>query len=151
MERPSARHAHPTARPGPRHRSRPPPLGDLIRTLESRGLLRTLLPGGSRPPSELEIADVTMDSRQVRAGALFVAIDGLHLDGHEFVPAAARSGAVAIVAERATPGLRIPQILVPSSRPALALAAGWFNGYPSRRLGVVGVTGTDGKTTTAFL
>ena len=128
-----------------------PPLGDLIRTMESRGLLRTLIPGGGRPPSELLVGQVTMDSRLVRRGTLFVALGGQHVDGHEFATEAARAGAVAIVGERATPGLGVPQILVNASRPALALAAGWFNGYPSRRMGVVGITGTDGKTTTAFL
>jgi UDP-N-acetylmuramoyl-L-alanyl-D-glutamate--2,6-diaminopimelate ligase len=128
-----------------------PPLGELIRAAEARGFLRTLIPGGQRSPADIEITDVTMDSRTARPGTLFVALGGQHVDGHEFVAEVVRAGAVAIVAERATPGVAVPQILVHASRPALALAAAWFNGYPSRRLGVAGITGTDGKTTTAFL
>jgi UDP-N-acetylmuramoyl-L-alanyl-D-glutamate--2,6-diaminopimelate ligase len=60
-------------------------------------------------------------------------------------------GAAAVVAEHAIPGVAVPQVLVPVARPALALAAAWLHEYPSRRLGVVGITGTDGKTTTSFM
>jgi UDP-N-acetylmuramoyl-L-alanyl-D-glutamate--2,6-diaminopimelate ligase len=91
------------------------------------------------------------DSRRAFPGAIFVAVPGEHADGHEFAAAAVEGGAVAIVAERAVPGLGVPQLLVAEARPALALAAAWFHGFPSRRLGVVGITGTDGKTTTAYM
>ena len=83
--------------------------------------------------------------------ALFVAVPGQHVDGHEYAPSAVARGAPAIVAERAVAGVAVPQLLVPASRPALALAAAWVHDFPSHRLGVVGITGTDGKTTTAHL
>lgn len=133
-------------------------LGRLIRLLEARGLLRSALFGrgsggvsGGGVAAELELEAVTLDSRSVRPGSLFVAVPGSRLDGHDFVEQAVAAGAVAVIAERATPLLGVPQLLVPAARPALALAAAALHDFPSHRLGVVGVTGTDGKTTTAFM
>ncbi|MEA2025373.1 MAG: UDP-N-acetylmuramoyl-L-alanyl-D-glutamate--2,6-diaminopimelate ligase, partial [Chloroflexota bacterium] len=94
---------------------------------------------------------VRYDSRRVAAGDLFVACRGQHVDGHEHVPAAIASGAVAIIVERPLPGVEIPQLVVRDARASLALAAAWRAGDPSRSLGIVGITGTDGKTTTAYL
>jgi UDP-N-acetylmuramoyl-L-alanyl-D-glutamate--2,6-diaminopimelate ligase len=82
---------------------------------------------------------------------LFVAIPGLHVDGHDFVDAAAAAGAAAAVVDRALPELAVPQLVVGDTRPALATAAAWWYGDPSHDLAVVGITGTDGKTTTSFL
>ena len=127
-------------------------LGELIRLLEGRGLLRSaLLPGGGGLAAALEIEEVTLDSRAARPASLFVAVPGSRLDGHDFVEQAVTAGAVAVIAERATPLLGVPQLLVPASRPALALAAAALHDFPSHRLGIVGVTGTDGKTTTGFM
>ncbi len=101
---------------------------------------------------DVEITGIVSDSRQVTPGALFVAYAGVHVDGGRYVPQAIERGAAAIVAENrpATP-VGCPLILVPNGRLALAyLAAAWF-GYPTRRLRVIGVTGTDGKTTTCSL
>jgi UDP-N-acetylmuramoyl-L-alanyl-D-glutamate--2,6-diaminopimelate ligase len=125
------------------------PLGELIRLLEARGQLRTLL-AGSAPTAEAHVRGVTHDSRLVQPGYLFVAISGARQDGHEFAPQAVANGAVAIIGERAVRA-GVPQLLVSQIRPALALAAAWFFDFPSRRLGVVGITGTDGKTTTSYL
>jgi UDP-N-acetylmuramoyl-L-alanyl-D-glutamate--2,6-diaminopimelate ligase len=84
-------------------------------------------------------------------GSLFVAYRGVSADGHDFVPQAVARGAVAVVAEKRLRGLRVPLVVVPEGREALAhLSAAW-RGYPSRQLTVVGVTGTDGKTTTCNL
>jgi UDP-N-acetylmuramoyl-L-alanyl-D-glutamate--2,6-diaminopimelate ligase len=126
-------------------------LGELVRTLEVRGQLRSVLHGSGAPLAEVALSDVVYDSRQVAPGALFVAVPGGRADGHDFVADAVSRGAAAVVAERATPRLGVPQLLVPAARPALALAAAWLHGFPSQRLGTIGVTGTDGKTTTCYL
>ena len=98
-----------------------------------------------------EVTSLAYDSRQVRHGCLFFAVPGDHVDGHDFIPAAVSQGAVAVVAERETPGVAVPQLVVPRTRDAMADAADAWYGRPSQRLEVIGVTGTDGKTTTSFL
>lgn len=128
------------------------PLGELVRELEGRGMLRTLLPGdGGASLAEQTVSGLAFDSRAVEAGHVFVAVPGAESDGHDFAADAVARGAVAVIAERAVARLGVPQLLVGSSRSALALAAAWLNGFPSYRLGVVGITGTDGKTTTSYL
>ncbi len=100
---------------------------------------------------DLDITALTCDSRQVIPGALFIAIRGTTVDGHQFLEAAARAGAVAAVGEQLISGLPVPYIRVGDARQALAhLAAAW-HGRPARRLVMIGVTGTDGKTTTCNL
>jgi len=126
-------------------------LGELIRLLEGRGQLRTLLTAGGPGRGDVVVTGVTHDSRLVEPGFVFAAVPGARHDGHEFVPPAVAAGAAAVIAERATAGIPVPQLLVASVRPALALAAAWFFDFPSHRLGVVGITGTDGKTTTSYL
>ncbi len=132
-------------------RPTPHPLGALIGLLEARGRLRSVLSAGAASPADMSVRGVTMDSRSVAPGSLFVAVPGRHVDGHEFAPAAVAAGAVALVGERAVAGVAVPQLLVRGVRPALALAAAWVHDFPSTNLGVVGVTGTDGKTTTSYL
>jgi UDP-N-acetylmuramoyl-L-alanyl-D-glutamate--2,6-diaminopimelate ligase len=126
------------------------PLGELIRLLEARGLLRSLLPGPA-PSGDARVGGVTLDSRLVEPGWLFVAVAGARQDGHEFAPQAVAHGAVALIGERAIARAGVPQVLVTNVRSALALASAWFFGFPSHQLGVVGITGTDGKTTTSYL
>jgi UDP-N-acetylmuramoyl-L-alanyl-D-glutamate--2,6-diaminopimelate ligase len=100
---------------------------------------------------EVEITSVTADSRLVGPGSLFVAVRGGSTDGHTFIPSAIESGAVAVVGESELEGLSVPYIQVSDSRLALAeLASGWY-GHPSRELIIIGITGTDGKSTTANL
>ncbi|HEX7078728.1 MAG TPA: UDP-N-acetylmuramoyl-L-alanyl-D-glutamate--2,6-diaminopimelate ligase [Candidatus Eisenbacteria bacterium] len=94
---------------------------------------------------------VEYDSRRVAPGALFVALPGQRLDGHAYLGAAARQGAVLAVVERVDPEAPFPQVRVPSARRALAILAGEETGHPSREILVVGVTGTNGKTTTTHL
>jgi UDP-N-acetylmuramoyl-L-alanyl-D-glutamate--2,6-diaminopimelate ligase len=98
-----------------------------------------------------EVRGLAYDSRTVEAGTLFFAIPGVHVDGHDYVPQAIAGGALAVVLERELPGLPVPQLVVGRSRDALADAADAWYEHPSRKLQVIGITGTDGKTTTAFL
>jgi UDP-N-acetylmuramoyl-L-alanyl-D-glutamate--2,6-diaminopimelate ligase len=98
-----------------------------------------------------EWSRVEHDSRRVKAGDLFVAVSGLHADGHAFVATAARRGAAAAIVEREVPEADLPQIRVSSARRALACLAAEESGHPSREMVMVGVTGTNGKTTTAHL
>jgi UDP-N-acetylmuramoyl-L-alanyl-D-glutamate--2,6-diaminopimelate ligase len=101
----------------------------------------------------ISITHITADSRQVQPGGLFVAYPGVEVDGHAFLPEAIQRGAAAVVTEHPPPdpATPLPWTVVPSGREALAyLSATWF-GFPTRRLTVVGITGTDGKTTTCNL
>ena len=106
---------------------------------------------GAAGLSEIPARGVTHDSRMVEPGTLFVAISGDHVDGHEHVAEAAAAGASAAIVEHAVHDTDLPQLVVRDSRLGLASAAAWWYGDPSRRLDVVGITGTDGKTTTSFL
>jgi UDP-N-acetylmuramoyl-L-alanyl-D-glutamate--2,6-diaminopimelate ligase len=107
----------------------------------------------SNGTSHQEIRGLVYDSRQVQPGDLFVAIRGIRVDGHRYLAEAVGRGAIAAVVEDAESArsVSIPLILVPDSRQALALLANRFYDYPSRRLTMVGVTGTNGKTTTSYL
>jgi UDP-N-acetylmuramoyl-L-alanyl-D-glutamate--2,6-diaminopimelate ligase len=98
-----------------------------------------------------EVRGLAYDSRQVEPGTLFFAIPGVHVDGHDFVPQAIERGALALVVERELPSVEVAQLVVERARNALADAADAWFGHPSRSLHVIGVTGTDGKTTTCFL
>ena len=104
-------------------------------------------------PSGVEVAAITHDSRRVQPGALYCALPGSVVDGHDFVAAAVTSGAVAVLGERMVPVDVVQARVAPGeARPALARAAAAFHGWPSRDLAVAGVTGTNGKTTvTHFL
>ena len=94
---------------------------------------------------------VTHDSRQVTRGSVFVALRGFRTDGVEFVPQATAAGAAVVVAEHASPSSDVPWVVVKDARAALALLAAEFAGHPSRLMRVVGITGTNGKTTTSYL
>ena len=96
------------------------------------------------------VGDATHDSRQVEPGMLFCAVRGSTTDGHVHAPQAVRDGAAALLVERELE-LDVPQLVVTDVRAALGPAASEIHGRPSERLGVVGVTGTNGKTTTAYL
>ena len=97
-----------------------------------------------------EIRGLAYHTRDVADGTLFFCVPGLTFDGHAFAARAAAAGAAALVCERDT-GVALPQVLVPSVRRAMALVAARWYEHPSRELTVVGVTGTNGKTTTAHL
>ncbi len=131
------------------------PLGGLIDRLSAEGRLRgTRLDGrpvGAAALTGIAVRGVTHDSRAVVPGGLFVAIPGARADGHDFAAAAIARGAAGLIVERPLPDLAIPQVVVDATRPALASAAAWWFGDPSAELTVVGITGTDGKTTTSYL
>ncbi len=131
------------------------PLGELIDRLAHAGLLRGAREGGKAigpaALAGLEIQGVSDDSRRIGPGGLFVAIRGAHVDGHDLVQRAANAGAVAAIVEQQLTDVALPQVVVDRSPAALADAAAWWYGDPSHELGVVGITGTDGKTTTSFL
>ena len=117
-------------------------LADLVQRLSAKSIHGSL---------DREITGVRYDSRRVTPGNLFVAVRGTSLDGHSFIEQAVDKGAVAVVGERAALSQRATAIVVPDSRGALAQLAATFFGDPSRKLKMIGVTGTNGKSTTTFL
>ncbi len=100
--------------------------------------------------TEVEIGGLAYDSRNVRPGTLFCCVPGFEADGHDFAAEAVVAGAVALLVERPL-GLGVPEIEVESVRAAMGPIAARFDGDPTRELKVVGITGTNGKTTTAYL
>ena len=98
----------------------------------------------------VDVHDLAYDARVVEPGALFFCVPGSRADGHDFAAEAVERGAVALVVEWPLP-LPVPQVVVPDVRAAMAPAAAEFFGRPTEELAVVGITGTSGKTTTAFL
>ena len=126
---------------------------DLVAVLELRGLR----PVAARPSGQVDaldrpVAGLAYDSRRASAGTVFVAIRGERFDGAAFTPEAIGRGAIAVVAETpAAPGHTVPWVQVSDGRLALAVLASAFFGDPSHELEVVGITGTNGKTTTSYL
>lgn len=100
--------------------------------------------------NELEIAALNTDSRKREQNSLFICISGHNADGHDFAREAVKNGAVAVVCEREL-SLDVPQIIVENTRSVLGKIAANFYGNPSNRLKIVGITGTNGKTTTAYM
>src|SRR3954449_13070603 len=117
-------------------------LGELLR---ASGIAAEL-----RGETAVEIRDLAYDSRRVGEGTLFFCFPGERTDGHDFAATAVEAGAAGLVVERPLE-LDVPQAQVDDARAAMAPIAAAFNGDPTSELGVVGITGTNGKTTTAFL
>ncbi|WP_035612175.1 UDP-N-acetylmuramoyl-L-alanyl-D-glutamate--2,6-diaminopimelate ligase [Haloferula sp. BvORR071] len=121
-------------------------------------ILRDLIAALDRPlatgPLDVEIQAVTADSRMVGPGTIFVAVRGHQQDGRKFIPMALENGAAAIIADSASETghpEEVPYIHISDTRSALAVIAGQLAGQPSKKFKLAGVTGTNGKTTTAFL
>ena len=112
--------------------------------------LRYLIPDAPAGTRDLAITGLAYDNRAVQPGTLFFCVPGFTQDGHAFAPEAITRGAAALVVERPL-NLGVPEILVASVRAAMAPVAAAFYGDPTAQLETVGVTGTNGKTTTAFL
>jgi UDP-N-acetylmuramoyl-L-alanyl-D-glutamate--2,6-diaminopimelate ligase len=100
---------------------------------------------------DVQITAITYDSRSVAPGALFCCLRGARTDGHDHAPAAVAAGAAALLVDHPVPGVAVPQVVVADTRAAMARVAAAFFGHPSRQLAVVGVTGTNGKTTVTHL
>jgi UDP-N-acetylmuramoyl-L-alanyl-D-glutamate--2,6-diaminopimelate ligase len=113
-------------------------------------LITALGPPEVRGGAPLDVTDLAYDARSVTPGALFFCVPGERADGHDFAADAVERGAEALVVERPL-DLAVPQLIVPSARGAMAVAADEFFERPTEELVVAGVTGTNGKTTTAFL
>ena len=113
-----------------------------------------ILPGireitGNMP--NVEYNDVTFDSRKVQPGSIYVAIPGINTDGHDYISAAIQNGAAAVIGSKSLPmAPSVPYIRVEDSREAMAWAVAALYGFPSESMTVIGVTGTDGKTTTSI-
>jgi UDP-N-acetylmuramoyl-L-alanyl-D-glutamate--2,6-diaminopimelate ligase len=133
----------------PTHRSTQTPLLE-SRAIELDSLSQAVRAERTVHPARVEIADLAYDARRVTTGALFVCVPGHKADGHEFAPQAIANGAAALIVERPLE-VPVPQLVVRDAREAMALAADAFFGHPTRELEIAGVTGTNGKTTTAFL
>ena len=118
-------------------------MNDLLAALPEKRVIGTL------PAS---VSSIAGDSRRVEPGACFVAVPGFKQDGRRFIPDAVRRGAAVVVTEgEPIADLAVAQVLVPSTRVSLARLAGAYYGHPSRQLTLVGITGTNGKTTTSYL
>jgi UDP-N-acetylmuramoyl-L-alanyl-D-glutamate--2,6-diaminopimelate ligase len=127
-------------------------VGDLLRALDRvPGLAHSPLPGGGGA-LDAQCTGVTHDSRRVGRGAIFAALVGLKANGAVFAPQAIAAGASAIVSESPAPAdVTVPWIVVKDARLALAWLSAEFFYHPSREMSVVGITGTNGKTTSSFL
>ena len=104
-----------------------------------------------RPVAGVDVGGMSADSRRIRPGDLFFALTGESADGHGYLEDAMKRGAVAAIVERPVQDCGLEQFITPDTREALALAAAEFYGHPSRRFPLIGVTGTNGKTTITFL
>ena len=113
------------------------------------------LPGariaGGRADGDTPITAVAHRADLSGPGTLFCAVRGLTADGHDFAGEAVARGAAALLVERELPGVAVPQVVVPDVRLSMGLSAAGVQGHPSRAIDVVGVTGTNGKTTSAIL
>jgi UDP-N-acetylmuramoyl-L-alanyl-D-glutamate--2,6-diaminopimelate ligase len=98
----------------------------------------------------VEVRDLAYDTRAIAPGTVFFCVPGAQADGHDFAAEAVERGAIALVVERPLE-VSVPQLVVRDARIAMAAAAAAFFAHPTEELQVAGVTGTNGKTTTAFL
>ena len=100
--------------------------------------------------TDIEINKIEYDSRKVEKGDVFVAIEGYQTDGHKYIDSAIKNGAAAIVMQHKKDGdLPVPCVVAKNTRKALSLMASAYYDYPSKKMKLIGVTGTNGKTTSA--
>lgn len=125
---------------------RPVRLSELVAALTGKVAIRA-----GEDSGEVVVHGIAYDSRQVGGGTLFVALPGSQRDGHSYIHTAVQRGAAAVVGQQPAPDLPVPYVQTTDSRQALAELSAAFYGFPARHLTVIGVTGTDGKTTTSTL
>jgi len=113
-------------------------------------LLANIQPTSVAGDAGVTVSDIIYDSRRAKPDTVFVAIRGQQADGHSFALDAVRGGCAALVAEEPIEGAEVPQFVVPDTRIALAVMSATLFGRPSKRLSLAGITGTNGKTTTAY-
>jgi UDP-N-acetylmuramoyl-L-alanyl-D-glutamate--2,6-diaminopimelate ligase len=118
--------------------------------VELDALIRALAPSEVTGARQVVISDLAYDTRRVTTGTLFLCVPGSRVDGHDLAWEAIERGAAALVVEREL-DVDVPQLVVPESRAAMAVAADAFFGEPTKALDLAGVTGTNGKTTTVYL
>ena len=116
-------------------------LNDLIKELNTTEISGDL---------NVEITSVEYDSRKVTKGSLFVAVDGFATDGHKYIESAIKNGAVAVIMQKKC-DCSVPYVVTDNTRKALALISNAFYDYPTKKLKLIGVTGTNGKTTVTYL
>ena len=133
--------------PPPLRKADPVLLRELVTAATGRGSLDALEGIGDL---DVDVRSITHDSRQVVAGTLFCCVPGAAFDGHDFAAGAVEAGAAALLCERRL-GLGVPELVVPSVRRAMGPVAAALLGFPSDSLRLVGITGTNGKTTIAHL
>ena len=121
-----------------------------MRNLKLHTLLSQLSPLLSLELDNPEITSIENDNRKVNPGSLFICIKGYTVDGHDFAQSAEKNGAAAVLAERELP-VNIPVIIVKDTKRAMAVLADYFYGHPTQKLHLIGITGTNGKTTTSHL
>ncbi|QAY65419.1 UDP-N-acetylmuramoyl-L-alanyl-D-glutamate--2,6-diaminopimelate ligase [Paenibacillus protaetiae] len=113
-------------------------------------LAKLLITAKLKGDGAVSVTGVEIDSRKVKQGDLFICLPGHTVDGHDYAPQAIAGGAVALVTERDL-GVSVPQLIVKNARLAMAVVADRFYGHPSQHVKLIGVTGTNGKTTTTYL
>ena len=115
--------------------------------------LALLLPEAKIIGDDVEISGIEHDSRKVAAKNLFVCMEGSHVDGHDFIPQAVSKGAVAVLSAKKifTPPEKISALIINDMQKALAVIVPYFYDYPARKMRVIGITGTNGKTTTSYM
>ena len=116
--------------------------------MKLREILSGIRPVKTGVSLETEITGVAYDSRNVQPGYLFVAVQGFTVDGHDYISRALEQGAAAVLCQKETEG---PCVVVENSREALALASANFFGRPAEKMTFIGITGTNGKTTSTYL
>ena len=121
------------------------------RRMQLEELVRRLASPSVNGSLDKQVTSICYDSRRADSGSLFVAIRGERVDGHDFITEAIDRGAVGVVCQKEVASHRVASVVVDDSRAALARLAATFYGEPSRKLRMIGVTGTNGKTTTTFL